>query len=191
MAVTPNQSKRLAWGVWISAALLFITLYGLYQAGYRLNTSTSMPQGIYQMRPKPSVLQRGMVVILCPPETAVFKQAYERQYFGPGTCASGFQTLLKPVAAIEGDWVQLSPQGIQVNHHWLKNSVPLKTDAQGRPLARLPAGDYRVRPGQIWLISSHHPQSFDSRYFGPVPIRQIQGLARPVWIWFQKGEQSQ
>lgn len=191
MAVTQDQSRRFAWGVWITAALLFTTLYGLYLAGFRLNTSTSMPQGLYWMQPVPTVLKRGMVVILCPPNTAVFKQAYERHYFGPGTCPSGFQTLLKPVAAIEEDWVQLSTQGIQVNHHWLKNSRPLKTDVQGRTLSSPPAGSYRVYSGQVWVISSHHPQSFDSRYFGPISIRQIQGLARPVWIWSQKGEQPQ
>jgi len=188
MALTQSQSKRFAWGVWLIAALLFTALYGLYQAGFRLNTSTSMPQGIYRMVKMPQILQRGMVIILCPPKTAIFKEAYDRHYFGPGTCPSGFQTLLKPVAAIEGDWVQLSIEGIQVNRHWLKNSAPLKSDAQGRSLSRLEFGNYRVPSGQVWLVSTHHPQSFDSRYFGPVPIRQIQGLASPVWIWSGKGE---
>lgn len=185
MAVTQNQSKRFAWGVWFLAALLFSALYGLHQAGYRLNTSTSMPQGIYRMLQKPTVLQRGMVVILCPPKTAIFKQAYERHYFGLGTCPSGFQTLLKPVAAIEGDWVQLNAQGVQVNHHWLKNSVQLQTDTQGRSMSRVPLGLYRVHAGEVWLISSHHPQSFDSRYFGSIPLILVQGIAHPIWIWHQ------
>lgn len=183
MAVTQNQSKRFAWTVWGIAALLFSTLYGLHQAGYRLNTSTSMPQGIYRMAQKPMVPQRGMVVILCPPKTAIFKQAYARHYFGPGTCPSGFQTLLKPVTAIEGDSVQLTSQGIQVNHHWLKNSMQLQTDTQGRSMSRVPLGLYRVHVGEVWLISSHHPHSFDSRYFGPMSLSLVQGIARPIWIW--------
>jgi type IV secretory pathway protease TraF len=55
------------------------------------------------------------------------------------------------------------------------------TDTRGRPLPRLPAGTYLVRPGEIWLFSPH-PRSFDSRCFGPVPVAQVRGLLHPLLI---------
>jgi type IV secretory pathway protease TraF len=39
-----------------------------------------------------------------------------------------------------------------------------------------------VPPGQVWLLSGHDSRSFDSRYFGPVPVANVQGVARPVWV---------
>lgn len=41
------------------------------------------------------------------------------------------------------------------------------------------------RPGEqrpIWLYSPH-PDSFDSRYFGPVSADEIVGRALPLWTW--------
>jgi conjugative transfer signal peptidase TraF len=183
VAIDQCPSKRFALTAWGITALVFGLFYGLYWAGYRLNTSSSMPQGIYRLLQEPTVLMRGMTVTLCPPGTSIFKQAYDRHYFSSGTCPSGFEPLLKTVAATEGDWVQVTLQGIEVNHRWLKNSAQLQTDTQGRRMDRVPVGKYRVQTGEIWLISSHHPQSFDSRYFGAVPLNLVQGIARPIWIW--------
>jgi type IV secretory pathway protease TraF len=39
-----------------------------------------------------------------------------------------------------------------------------------------------VAKGEVWVISSYNPLSFDSRYFGPVPISRIEGFARPLFI---------
>jgi conjugative transfer signal peptidase TraF len=183
VAINQCQSKRFALATWCIAVLLYGLSYWLYQAGYRLNTTASMPRGIYRLLQEPTVLMQGMTVTLCPPGTSIFKQAYDRHYFGSGTCPSGFEPLLKTVSATEGDWVQVTPQGIEINHRWLKNSAQLQTDTQGRRMSRVPVGKYRVQPGEIWLISSHHPQSFDSRYFGPMPLNLVQGIARPIWIW--------
>ena len=177
-----RPSRLWAFSVWFLAAWFFAALAWAYFQGYRMNTTVSMPQGLYQVSPLPTVIHKGWIVTLCPLNTPVFQQAYTRHYFGTGTCPGHYQTLLKPVAATEGDWVTVRPQGIQVNHRWLKNSALFKQDGQGRTMNGMPLGHYQVKPGEVWLISTHHPLSFDSRYFGPVPIRQIQGLARPVWI---------
>jgi type IV secretory pathway protease TraF len=39
-----------------------------------------------------------------------------------------------------------------------------------------------VGSGDIWVLSGHDPRSFDSRYFGPVPVANVQGEARPLWV---------
>jgi type IV secretory pathway protease TraF len=48
-----------------------------------------------------------------------------------------------------------------------------------RPVA---SGGYSVPAGEVWLLSGHDPRSFDSRYFGAVPVTNIQGVARPIWV---------
>ena len=42
--------------------------------------------------------------------------------------------------------------------------------------------DVIVAKGEVWVISSYNPLSFDSRYFGPVPVSKIEGLARPLFV---------
>lgn len=89
--------------------------------------------------------------------------------------------MLKPVAAVEGDCVAISAQGIAVNGVLIPNSRALTIDTMGRPLKPMENGFYTVKPGTIWLISSHD-HSFDSRYFGPLPSANILGLAKPVLL---------
>ena len=36
-----------------------------------------------------------------------------------------------------------------------------------------------VASGQVWLLATDTPRSWDSRYFGPVPLDQVR-LARPL-----------
>jgi type IV secretory pathway protease TraF len=37
-----------------------------------------------------------------------------------------------------------------------------------------------VQPGHVWLAGSGHDRSWDSRYFGPVPVAGVRGVARPI-----------
>jgi len=46
------------------------------------------------------------------------------------------------------------------------------------PAGACPGGH---EPLVVWLLSGHDPRSFDSRYFGGVPVTNIQGVARPIW----------
>jgi type IV secretory pathway protease TraF len=41
---------------------------------------------------------------------------------------------------------------------------------------------YHVPGDTVWLLSAHDPRSFDSRYFGAVPVASIQGIAHPIWV---------
>jgi type IV secretory pathway protease TraF len=39
-----------------------------------------------------------------------------------------------------------------------------------------------VAAGEV-VVQSNHPQSFDSRVFGPIPRSAIVATARPLLIW--------
>jgi conjugative transfer signal peptidase TraF len=80
---------------------------------------------------------------------------------------------LKPVVAKPGDVVELSARGISVNGALLSNTAPLSKDTKGRPLEPWPFGRYVVASGTVWVASSYHPRSFDSRYFGPISAAGI------------------
>jgi conjugative transfer signal peptidase TraF len=96
-----------------------------------------------------------------------------RGYRDPGTCRDGAAPLLKPVIARSGDVVEVSARGISVNGALLPNTAPLATDTKGRHLEAWASGRYVVAPEAIWVASSYHPRSFDSRYFGPLSTSAI------------------
>ena len=61
----------------------------------------------------------------------------------------------------------------------LPNTAPLSKDTKGRPLEAWPFGRYVVAPGTVWVASSYHPRSFDSRYFGPISTAAIRHRLKP------------
>jgi conjugative transfer signal peptidase TraF len=173
------RSLGLIWGTW---TLIAATGLMAYAAGFRVNTTPSMPLGVWRIEPHTAALHPGDVVTFCPPDTAVFRAATERGYVPRGGCASGVEPLLKPVVAVEGDVVTVTPDGVAVNGSPIPGSAPLVRDTAGRPLRPLPPGDYRLASGELWLLSTYTPRSWDSRYFGAVPAASIVGVARPVWL---------
>ena len=150
-------------------------------AGLRVNATASMPRGLWLVRAA-GPIRRGEIVTLCPPDRADIRQALRRGYVGSGDCPGGFEPLLKPVAAIAGDRVEVTDQGITVDGRSVANSRPLAHDERGRRLHPVPSGSYRVDSGWVWLLSGYNPRSFDSRYFGPVPVRAVTGKARPLLV---------
>lgn len=150
-------------------------------AGYRLNTTPSLPMGLWrQTSTTPGRLARGEVVTFCPPASAPFELGRRRGYIAPGGCPSGLELMMKPIAALPGDTVTVSTAGITVDGTPIANSRPLPHDAEGRPLHAMAAGTYRVPVGEMWLVSSFNPRSYDSRYYGAVPIAAVRATARPV-----------
>jgi conjugative transfer signal peptidase TraF len=148
-----------------------------YAIGLRINTSRSLPMGLYISATDTA---RSNLVEFCPSGTYA-EQSRERGYRIAGACPDGAAPLLKPMVAREGDVVELSDAGISVNGTLLKNTAPLKADGKGRLLTAWKFGTYRVAPGQVWVASTYHRGSYDSRYFGPIFIASIRQRLRPLW----------
>ena len=175
--IPPVHRRGLVAGGLVMAALASADLGGL-----RINGTASMPRGLWHVGAPVAPLRRGEIVTLCPPETKPFREAAARGYLPAGFCPGGVQPLVKPIAAIAGDLVTVSAAGVTVNGKPVPGTAPMTADGAGRPLSPFPAGAYRVAPGDLWLLSGHDPRSFDSRYFGPVPAPNVQGVARPLWV---------
>jgi conjugative transfer signal peptidase TraF len=161
-------------------ALLSVgSFLGVFQicdlAGIRINTSPSLPLGLYRVT---SEVQESLVEF-CPAEPFA-SLAIERGYRNRGTCPDEAAPLLKPVVARVGDFVYLSGRGMEVNGRLLPNTAPLAVDTKGRPLVHWQFGRYAVPLGKLWVASSYNGRSFDSRYFGPVPVRSVRERLRPL-----------
>ena len=165
----------------VSCLALFATLLlGFACAGgVRVNLTPSMPPGVYRLAD--GVPQRGDIVTFClPDDKAVW--ALKRGYIGAGSCPFGTQPLLKYLAAVPGDRIEVSPESISVSAPsgpaCLWPASPLSQDKSGRELvANVSSG---VVPDDAALVLALHPGSFDGRYFGLVSfasLRRVEPLS--------------
>jgi conjugative transfer signal peptidase TraF len=173
--------RRCAIAVSITGALMMATLVAGEAAGLRINATASMPCGLWRVRAGEPI-EGGEIVTICPPDRPDIREAAHRGYIPSGSCPGGYEPLVKPIAAVAGDVVTVTPQGIAVDDRPVANTAPLAEDEAGRKLHPIPIGAYRVAPGEVWLLSGHDPRSFDSRYFGAVPVANVQGVARALWV---------
>jgi conjugative transfer signal peptidase TraF len=163
-----DRVRKSCCAALVATGVVVVTFQLSGSLGLRINTSPSLPMGLYI-----TTADAGAnMVEFCPPEPFA-KLSVGRGYRDPGTCADGAAPLLKPVIARSGDVVEVSVRGISVNGALLPNTAPLATDTKGRHLEAWPSGRYVVAPGTIWVASSYHPRSFDSRYFGPLSTTAI------------------
>ena len=107
----------------------------------------------------------------------------ERHYLGAGSCPDGSEPVVKVLAAVAGDRVEVTADAVLVNGVRLPHSRPLDRDRGGRELLPFAAGEHRLEPGEVWLYSPYEERSWDSRYFGPVPRRAVLSVYRPLWTF--------
>ena len=157
---------------------LFALAFILFAAGLYVNTTRSIPVGLYQLSDLP--VGKGEYVIFCPPESPLFDEARERGYIGAGFCPGNYGYMMKRVLAVAGDVVASSEEGIIVNGHLLSASAPREADSAGRILPRYTFSDYTLKASELLLMSDVSWASFDARYFGPVDAGQVRGVVRPV-----------
>ncbi|MBD5646485.1 MAG: conjugative transfer signal peptidase TraF [Desulfovibrio sp.] len=168
-------------GLLLAAFGLSVALSGLYLTGYRLNVTPSLPRGIYLEaggQPK-----RGDLVSFC--LSGRWAQlAKERGYLAPGACNSGLRPLLKRVAALPGDEVLVTSDGIFTVSKTDKKfwRTPLRRhDAKGRELPESALRSGAI-PQDMTLVLAEHPGSFDGRFFGLVPLASLQRV-EPIFTF--------
>ncbi|MBB4287250.1 S26 family signal peptidase [Roseospira goensis] len=133
------------------------------------NASASAPVGLYRMTDAPA--ERGALVLVRP-SADMAALAAERGYLPAGV------PLIKRIAAVAGDHV-CAVGSAAVLH--TQTVVPRReTDASGRPLPRW-SECRRLADGEVFLLMAEAPDSFDSRYFGPVPLASVMGRLVPLW----------
>ncbi|WP_233250535.1 S26 family signal peptidase, partial [Acidovorax sp. HMWF018] len=143
------------------------------------NPSDSVAVGWYRVNPQrhgtgslPRRLEVGSIVLTTlPPDAAAL--AAQRGYLPARV------PLLKRVGAIAPQEVCITGRIVRIDG--VPSAAVLPADRWGRPL---PSWQQcrRLEPGELFLLSVTNPASFDSRYFGPVSVGAVIGVAHPVWL---------
>ena len=173
--------NRALKGVVLGIVAVSVAVIGFAVAGARINTTASYPVGVYWEVNAP--LEKGAMVIFCPPKTAEFDEAKARGDIGAGFCPGGYGLMIKKIMGVPADHVAVSADGLYVNGRVVPNSKPFNADRAGRPMPHFPAKGYTLSDDQVLLMSDHSLFSFDARYFGPVSESQIRSVIRPVLTW--------
>ena len=173
--------KRLMVGTAVLGAAALLLGIGSYAAGVRVNTTKSIPVGLYWITQEP--VEKGAYVTFCPPPVGVFDDAKERGYIGAGFCPGGYGLMMKRVLAAKDDQVAVTAEGVTVNGQLLPFSVPLASDKAGRELPRYQSDRYTLGNAELLLMSDVSGTSFDGRYYGPINRNQIEAVIRPIFTW--------
>ncbi len=165
----------------VSAAILaLLGIGGGFLAGARINTTASLPVGLYWAVSDP--VEIGSLVLFCPPQRPDFDEARRRDYIGSGFCPGGYGNLIKRVLAAKGDRVAMRAEGVFVNGQVVPFSASKLVDGGGLPLPRPSGVDVLLGDDEVLLMASN-PKSFDGRYFGPIQRSQISSTLLPVFTW--------
>jgi conjugative transfer signal peptidase TraF len=144
------------------------------------NTDSAAPGGVYRVVGRD--VKRGELVAACLP-IAVAREGLARGYLRAGGCPGNAEPVDKIVGALPGDALDIEPGWVAVNGSRFADSATASHDTAGRPLGHVTRGKRTVGPNEVWLFGFNDPRSWDSRYFGPIPLSNIRGDLKPVVTW--------
>lgn len=160
----------LCMDIGLAALLMPLAIPNRLQIVY--NPSDSVPRGWYRVGPADS-LQVGSIVLARLPAPAAALAA-QRGYLPAGI------PLLKRIGAVAPQRVCVD--GASVGIDKVAVAVVMRADGHGRPLSAW-SQCRGLAHGELFLLSSTNPASFDSRYFGPIRASDVIGSAKPIWTW--------
>ena len=158
-----SRFEQVVGYVLFSCAVSYAAWIVAVHFGLRFNVEPSMPMGAY-WRVTGSI-DRGTTVAAClPPSLA--RYALQRRILAEGPCPSGVMPVVKAVAAVAGDVVDVSDSGVRVNGQPWPYSAIRRVSCFGMRIdMRLPSGRYVIAPDSVFLMGVN-PCSWDSRYWG-------------------------
>jgi conjugative transfer signal peptidase TraF len=137
----------------------------------RITLSDSLPRGLYCETTEP--LARGVIVAEClPAELTAF--GMERGYLQ--NCF-----ILKQVAGMPGDTIELAEDYVAVNDNLVLNSATLREDTKGRKIPTIERGTFVLKAGEIFLLATNSERSWDGRYTGPAKMSDVRATLKPVF----------
>jgi len=139
------------------------------------NPSDSVPVGWYGIKranSSPHPLFVGDIVLTrLPPDTAAL--AAQRGYL------PSHIPLLKRVGAVAPQHVCIVDSQVRIDG--VPVAAVLPADRMGRSLPFWPQCR-SLADGELFLLSTTNPASFDSRYFGPIQASAVIGTAQPIYL---------
>lgn len=151
-------------------ALIVLPVFARPDIRFIWNASASVPIGLYRIVPGNHVDVTDLAVVMPPAELAGFLD--ERRYLPRGV------PLIKRVLALGG--TEVCRSGSAIVAYGMTYGEAREQDARGRPLP-VWQGCRRLAAGDAFFMNWDSPDSFDSRYIGPLPLSTVVGRAIPLW----------
>jgi len=170
-APSRDPVRRGRWAVRTAIVTVSFSAFTLWYASQTrfivLNLSPSVPFGLY-VEVHDELSAGRLVEFRLPPDTI------------DGHRSARNRVILKPIAAGPGDQVDTTGDWLLIND---RRVAPIFTmDSKGQPLPVWRARRL-LQTGEYFLFSARVPNSFDSRYYGPVRRADIIAVRRPLWTW--------
>jgi conjugative transfer signal peptidase TraF len=134
------------------------------------NATASAPIGLYWVVPEAAAARGELVAVRLPEPVRAL--AAQRSYLPSSV------PLLKRVVAMDGDAVCAFGDMVFVNGQRVARRF--RVDGKGRPMPWW-KGCRTLAQGELFLLMSTHPLSFDGRYFGITGTQDVVGKAVPLW----------
>jgi conjugative transfer signal peptidase TraF len=159
---------------------VFITGCLLYQYGLRFNITTSLPVGFWKIDKNYGSIKKGDYVWFTPTK-AIADFGIKRGYLPKiSKCQNNTLPLLKCVYGLPGDTYSFNEDRVCINDNPVENIKRRKTDSKGR---KMPVISNDIVPKDQLFVLTLHSHSYDSRYYGTIPIKNIEGTAKPIFVW--------
>ena len=133
------------------------------------NASASAPIGLYRIATRPAKIGD---FVLVRPDEKLANFIVARDYLPEDI------PLLKRVAALSGDEICRTGNVVLIDE--IPVAEALNFDSAGRPMP-VWSGCFRLKEGEIFLLNAPR-NSLDGRYFGATKMKQVVGIAIPVWM---------
>ncbi|WP_439888308.1 S26 family signal peptidase [Pseudomonas sp. MBLB4123] len=170
--MTPD-TRRAQWPLALATGSLLAlgwTAFATSPPQLVYNASDSVPIGWYRITATRTVAAGDLLLVRLPAEAMAL--AAQRGFLPANV------PLLKTVAAVAPQSVCVHGAQLRVDGRLVARR--LHWDRQGRALP-VWRGCRRLVGKELFLLG-RHPESFDSRYFGPVSVDAVIGRAQPLWL---------
>jgi len=166
----PANNKKITIALLSGIAILslFIKLPKIFY----INTSPSIPLGIYKVIDP--ALNPSKIILFHPPESL---KNFNRPWLPPRLI------IMKPIVAAKGDLCCVADNTIKINGKYYGKVQ--KFDSGNFPLPSLNFCR-PLKSDEVWVGSNRIENSFDSRYFGPIPEDKIIATVAPFIIFGRK-----
>lgn len=138
----------------------------------------SLPSGIYlKVNKSPAI---GEYAASCLTQE-IANYGLARGYLGKGDCSTGIAPVMKIIEGLPDSWYVNKNREFRVEVNTQQQYILRSLDSQNRPLKIFyNSNSGTAKMGNYVLLSDHVPNSWDSRYWGPVPISFI---LEPLITW--------